>query len=66
MIATLVLVKLQLRVHAAMVATMLVSMALTRFLGDDACVNYAISWFGVPAVGLVIVSIQVRPCQLDH
>ena len=49
-----------------MVATLLVSMGLTWYLGGNTCVNYAITWFGVPSVGLMVVSIQVRPLRLHR
>lgn len=49
------------RVNASMTLIMLISMGLTWYLGSDTCTNYAVTWFGVPSVSLVIIAAQVRP-----
>lgn len=51
--------RVQLRVNAAMVGTLLASMALTWYLSQNPCVNYAVTWFGVPSIGFTVVCIQV-------
>eukprot|EP00892_Ulva_mutabilis_P005827 jgi/Ulvmu1/3616/UM017_0028.1 len=61
-----VVMRIQTRVNGGMVFMLLLSMALTWYLGSDACVNYAVTWFGVPSVSLIIVAIQVMAFYITY
>eukprot|EP00892_Ulva_mutabilis_P005824 jgi/Ulvmu1/3613/UM017_0025.1 len=52
-------VRLQFRFNGGMVLALIFGIALTWYLGSDACVNYAVTWYGNPPVTFVIVCFQL-------
>lgn len=55
------LLLLQFRFNGSMVLSLIFGMALTWYLGSDACVNFTVTWFGNPPVTFIIVMFQVCP-----
>ena len=52
---------LQFRFNGSMVLALIIGISLTWYMGTDACVNYAVTWYGNAPVTFVIVCFQVCP-----
>eukprot|EP00892_Ulva_mutabilis_P005823 jgi/Ulvmu1/3612/UM017_0024.1 len=52
-------VRLQFRFNGSMVLSLMYGIALTWYLGSDACVNYAVTWYGNPPVTFIIICFQL-------
>lgn len=55
---------LQFRFNGSMVLVLIYGITLTWYVGTDACVNYAVTWYGNPPVSFTIVCFQVWPALL--
>ena len=55
---------MQIRFNGSMLLALIFGITLTWYIGSDACVNYAVTWYGNPAVTFIIVCLQVLPPAL--